>query len=78
MAFNACLRVKSLIRALCVQVLVWTTDLVRTGNITQLEMDPHQRTTQDYDEHHKQRQAQSALNMAMDPDEESDSDGYRR
>lgn len=51
------------------QVLAWTTDIVRTANAIQLEMDPHQRTTSDYDEHHKQRQAQSALQMAMETDD---------
>lgn len=56
----------------CLQVLQWTTDIVRTANSVQLEMDPHQRTTHDYEEHHKQRQAQSALEMAM---READEDG---
>ncbi len=52
------------------QVLSFTADLARTANVLQLEMDPHQRTTQDYDEHHKQRQAQSALEMAMEAGED--------
>ena len=60
------------------QVLEWTADFARIANVVQLEMDPHQRTTNDYDEHHKQRQAQSALEMALENDDSDEEYNHHR